>query len=420
LKVLSLKTKRAQGESTISGENKQDSRIHLAREPVILVLLLLLAVAFFVLVTGVSHIYDAQRGALASRWYARGVAEFNQQHYPKAVNDFRAALLYATDNRSYQFKLAEALAGEGRVDEARAYLLNLWAHEPENGRVNLELARIAVRKGNRAEALRYFHNAIYATWSENTAGEQSQQSQTSNSEVERQNARFELINYLLGTQANAQAQSELIALSANLGNDPAQHLRVGELFLRADDYEHALAEFRQALDYAPVAAMARAGAGRAAYELGRYSQAQRYLQGAVTRNPKDEQSAALLKTTTLVLQMDPFGRKIAVAERNRIVIRDFAVAGNRLKSCPGQTPSPTAATASKTSAPAPAAGQASLASQWQKMKPQITERGLQRNPELVDQAMDLVFEIEKSSVSCGTPAAPDKALLLIAKLHEGK
>ena len=370
----------------------------------ILTLLTVLTVVFFLLVTGLSHAFRNQGGALAQRWFARGVTELAQQHYPGAVNDFRAALLYAPDNYSYQFKLAEALAGEGRGEEARAYLINLWDREPENGLVNLELARIAAKNHNREDALRYYHNAIYATWSEN---------QSANADAERRDARLELIEYLLSSHDTQQAQSELIALAANLKNDPAQHLRVGELFLQTEDYEHALAEFRRSMELAPAEPAAWADAGRAAFELHRYGLAQRFLEGAVDRNPPDAQSASLLKTTELVLQMDPFGRKIPASRRDHIVLGDFAAAGERLQSCSGQG-------ASQANAP-PADWQTGLSSDWEKMKPQMTESGLRRNPELVDNAMDLVFEIERQcSVHCGPAAGPDQALLLIASLHEGK
>jgi hypothetical protein len=54
------------------------------------------------------------------------------------------------------------------------------------------------------------------------------------------------------------------------------------------------------------------------------------------------------------------------------------------------------------------------------MKPQITESGLRRDPELAEPAMDLVFKIERqANVDCGTPTGMDMALLLISKLHEG-
>ena len=49
----------------------------------------------------------------------------------------------------------------------------------------------------------------------------------------------------------------------------------------------------------------------------------------------------------------------------------------------------------------------------------MTETGLRRDPELVDEAMDLVFRIERqTSTLCGMPTGDDLALLLIAKLHE--
>ena len=62
------------------------------------------------------------------------------------MSELRTALLYSRDNYSYQLNLAEALLGEGRRDEASAYLVNLWEREPENGQVNLELAYIAAQK----------------------------------------------------------------------------------------------------------------------------------------------------------------------------------------------------------------------------------------------------------------------------------
>jgi hypothetical protein len=54
------------------------------------------------------------------------------------------------------------------------------------------------------------------------------------------------------------------------------------------------------------------------------------------------------------------------------------------------------------------------------MQPRISEGALKRDPDLVEAAMDLVFEIERqTNATCGLPSGPDMALLLIAKLHEG-
>ena len=383
----------------IASEKEPGLRFYLSREPLILALLSALAVVSFLAVGGLSRIYHAQQQSLGNRWFTRGAADLKARHFELAVNEFRTALLYSRDNYNYQLDLAEALVGLKRADEAYAYLINLWEREPENGLVNLELARIAAQKGETEQALRYYHNAIYAIW----LGDQ---------EVERRDARLELIEYLLAINAKTHAQSELIALAANLDDDPSLHARVGDLFVQAQDYGHALAEYRLSLKLDRHNPAALAGAGRAAFELGRYDLAQRYLEAALVAHPNDAQSAALLRIAELVLNMDPFRRQISVVQRNRIVIEVFASAGERLKSC--------AAVDNTQASPPSAVPTPSLADDWAKMKPQITEQGLRRNPDLVEAAMNLVFDIERqTNTACGSPTGVDLALLLISKLHEG-
>jgi tetratricopeptide (TPR) repeat protein len=373
-----------------------DASPYLAREPVILTLLFAVALVAFLAVTGLTHVYHAQRDHLGTRWYARGSAELNAGHYGAAVNDFRAALLYSRDNYSYQLNLAEALVGLKRTSEARAYLMSLWERQPENGFVNRELARICAQNGDTDKTLRYYHNAIYATWPDDL-------------ESERRQTRLELIQFLLKTNARAQAQSELIALEANLGNHPSEQAQVGDLFVQAKDYENALGAFQMALklDRHNTDAMRRAGLS--AFELGRYVLAERYLKGATVANPRDIESTARLKTAELVLEMDPFRQGLSDARRNQIVVDAFAAAGQRLESCKMQSASFTAP-----------ATQPTLDEAWQRMKPKITAWRLRQHPELVETAMNLVFQIERQTVaSCEMPSKTDTALFLIAKSHEG-
>jgi tetratricopeptide (TPR) repeat protein len=373
-----------------------DLRSYLAREPVMAGVLFALAVIFFLGVTELSYLYHSQQESLGKRWFTRGNTELRVGHFGRAVNDFRAALLYARDDYSYQLNLAEALIGLKRTSEAQVYLINLWERQPENGFVNLELARISAQKGETDKALRYYYNAIYATWPDDQ-------------ESGRRQTRLELIDFLLKINARAQAQSELIALAANLGNHASEQAQVGNLFVRAQDYEHALNAFQIALKSDRHNANAMAGAGLAAFELGRYPLAERYLKAAVTIDPRDRESATRLKSTELVLRMDPFQQGLSDARRNQIVVDAFAAAGQRLKSCD----------INNSSVLTPIA-QPSLAETWQRMKPHITSWGLWRNPDLVESAMDLVFSIEReTATSCEMPSGTDTALLLIAKSHEG-
>ena len=357
-----------------------------------MLVVLLLAMMFFAGVTGLSRLYRAQRESLGSRWFSRGVADLQAKKFNSAVTEFRAALLYSRDNYSYQLNLAEALLGMKHTGEASAYLLNLWDREPENGLVNLELARITSQQKRTDDAIRYYHNAVYAVW-------------TNDEEGTRLGARLELIELLLRIGATTQAQSELIALAENAGDDPAQQRQIGDLFLRAQDYEHALTAYHVSLRSSPHNAAAMAGAGHAALELGRYPLAQRYLQEAVKENPGDTESAERLKTVQMVVRMDPFRRQISAAERGRAVVTAFEVAGQRLKSCPVPR--------------APGSGP-TLSDDWASLKPKVTETTLRRDADLVESAMDTVFRIEReTSIQCGMPGGPDLALLLIAKLHEG-
>ncbi|MGH9607850.1 MAG: tetratricopeptide repeat protein [Terracidiphilus sp.] len=376
------------------GFQRFDLQPYLRREPVTLTLLTGLAIVLFSAVAGISHLYQAQQDALAVRWSARGAEDLKAQNYQAAVADFRTSLLYSRDNYGYQLNLALALVGEKRYDEAYAYLINLWDSQPENGLVNLELARIAVVRGQTSTAIRYYHNAIYSVW----PGSQ---------DAERLSTRIELIDLLLKIGAKAQAESEIIALAANLGNNPNEHAQAGQLFLQAQDYQHALDQFQLTLRGNPHDMAAMAGAGNAAFRLGQYASAERYLRQAVGAGNKADRTQ--LRVAELILELDPFRRQVSAVNRARITLDAYTAAGARLQSCspPG-------------SFPLPAATLASLTQDWTKMKPEMTPLRLRRNPDLVNSAMQLVFNIEReTSGMCGSPTDTDNALLLISNLHEG-
>lgn len=369
---------------------------YLRQRPVMLGLLSALAVIFFLVVTGLSNIFYAQRQALGDRWFNRGVSDLEANRYQAAVTEFRSALLYSRDDSNYQLNLAEALLGANQTPQAYSYLLNLWDREPENGQVNLELARIEASKGQPQRAVRYYHDAVYAVW-------------PSRQEPQRLRARLELVDLLLGINAKAQAQAELIALWESVGEDASEQVRLGDLFMRAGDYERGLAAYRVAVKADRHNPRALAGAGYAAFMLAQYPLAEQYLEGAAAANPNDRASGERLKITEMVIKMDPYRSMLSVDERNHLVMRAFATAGQRLTDCAV----PNGVISDGPMKP-------SLGDRWTAMKPQITLAQLATHPDLADKAMDLIFLIEKQGNSlCGTPTGADLALLLIAKLHEG-
>jgi tetratricopeptide (TPR) repeat protein len=370
----------------------------LRREPVILLTLASLAAVFFTGVLFLARSYQRHREKLGRQLYALGLAEVRLQHFEAASRYFRGALDYSRDSYAYQLHLAQALNSDGRSNEAVSYLLGLWDQQPEDGTVNLDLARIYAARGDSEKAIRYYHNAIYAIW-------------LSAPDANRRKARLELVQLFLKQKAFAQAQAELIAMASNLPEDSALHLQAADLFLEVQDYEHALLQYRYVLRLEHKNENAHAGAGRAAFELGQYAEAKSYLQAALAINPADQDAVRLLRSAELVLNQDPFGRRLTDSERARRVLHAFNLASRRLKEC--------APNREASSGQAAADPLQSLLPDWTTLKPKVGLARLARSPQLRDAVMDLVFRIESAAgTGCGTPSQEDSALLLISRDRE--
>ena len=266
--------------------------------------------------------------------------------------------------------------------------------------MNLALGRLAAREGTIDKAIQYYHNAIYGVWGPNQ-------------DANRRNARFELIDFLLGKGARPQAEAELITLAAELPPDPALELRAAQLLIRAQDYERALKQYQKILQREPSSTVALAGAGEAAFRLGRYRAACAYLRTAAASNPQDAQTQQLLETCNLILQADPSRRGLSNAERRRRLRAAFDQAGQRLASCASSQ-------AARAADPSVGAALASLKSDWMRLKPRVEASATTVRADTADTAMDLVFQIEQQTQQqCGPPAGLDQALLLLSQVRGG-
>jgi tetratricopeptide (TPR) repeat protein len=382
------------GNSAAHPEDDKTLSWYAAREPLVVLVLSLSAIAFFFLVSGLSGLYQRTLSSRATLWSGRGATDLSAGRIPAAMKDFQVALTYSRDNFDYQLSLAQALLRLKRTEEARVYLINLWERQPENGPVNLQLARIYASKSDVTQALRYYHNAIYAVWS-------------GNAEQQQRSARLELVRFLLDHKAFNQAEAELIAAGRDLPEDASLQMAIGDLFMRVPDYERAFVLYRQALKSDRRNPDALARVGRAAFELGQYRLAERYLKSALAERPSDAQSEQLLATSTEVRKLDPYSFWSSI-ERDRTVRSDFDTAGERLSSC--------MSTSNQSTNPS----LQSLYTQWMDMKATLNKNSLRAHPEWSNSAMDLVFNIERAtSTVCGTPTGDDLVLLLIAKRHEG-
>ncbi len=368
--------------------------------------LTLAAVAAFAAVSHLVNRFNANQQSRGRKLYAQGMNDMNAGNPGRAVEEFRAALTCESSNPLYQLNLGRALRDTGRLDEAESYLVTLWQRTPEDGTINLALARVAGRRGSLDDAIRYYHNAIYGVW-------------PSDANLNRRTSQVELIEFLLRKNAQPQARAELVTLAASLPPDPELHLETAQLLEKAHDYSTALSEYEKAVMLDHGNAVALAGAGESAYRAGRYRTAERHLQAAVSANPQDSDSRRLLDSASLVLRADPFVRHISDAERNRRIAAALARAGERLRSCAQQKGIDLTTSAnSDSSSPLPPA-LATLNARWLTIKTDLPKLRSPGETDMPDAIMDLVFQIEQQAANdCGEPQGLDQALLLISRDRE--
>jgi tetratricopeptide (TPR) repeat protein len=374
--------------------------------PIILVVLTLGAVTGFAAVSHLVARYTANQQSRGRRLYAEGLTDARAARWDDAIAAFRAALSCDPTNSQYQLSLARVLRDSNdprRLDEAESYLVALWQRAPQDAAVNLALARVAAHRGSIEDATRYYHNAMYGVWN-------------SDLDANRNKSRVELIEFLLKEDAPAQADSELIALATALPPDPVAHLQAAQLFVQAQDYQGALAQYQDVLQLQPDNVSALAGAGEAAYRAGNYALAERYLHIAASTNPADTASRNLLASTEMVLQANPFRSHISDAERNRRITSAFDHAEERLVQCAQHAGVDLKVNDNALPPRSPLPG---LQARWLLAKPQLELLRSPAETDLPDAIMDVVFQIEQQTAAiCGPPQGLDLALLLSSKKRE--
>jgi tetratricopeptide (TPR) repeat protein len=357
--------------------------------------LFLLLIPAFTVTAFTTRTYRHEQQRLAAEYSQRGERALRDGRPVDAIEALRTAMSVAP-TRPRRLRLAQALAAAGREAEARAHLLTLREGAPGDGVINVELARVAARDGNVTDASHYYRHAIEGAW--DTAPDRH-----------RREARLELADLLVHRGTPAQAEAELIALAADLPQDAALHVRVGDLLMQAQQVRRAFDIYVAALRFQPAHVRASQGAGEAAFRLANYVTARRYFTRVAAAEPGNAHVRGRLETVNAVISLDPFGRGLAARERARRAALAFDIASRRLAAC--------------AAAPGPArAGSATddlvrLGSEAHALDRRGHSAALSRDPDLVDQVMDLVFRIEEAcEVRCGEAGhGSDQALVLIAR-----
>jgi tetratricopeptide (TPR) repeat protein len=360
------------------------------REIVVLVVLSTLVAVGFVLTRAAAGANRAHRLRDAAAWYDAGTRYLAGGQPEPAIRALRRATAIDRDSRTYRLALAGGLAADRQDDAARQVLLGVRESSPEDPEVNVRLARLEARHDDVTGTVRYYQNAVYGSW----GGDQGDA---------RRQVRIEMIRYLLAHQQRGRALSELLVLNANLPDDVQSQTEAGQLFLEAGDPRRGLDRFRQALRVDPQNPVALAGAGEAAFEVGDYASAQRYL-GAV--EPASSHILELREVADLVLTRDPLRPGLALRQRHERVLSGFRQALAVLDDCANKQPANSGALES-------------LRAEASELEPKLALERVRRSPESIDAGLNLIYRIEQRTAEmCGQGSAFDRALLLMGRRHD--
>jgi tetratricopeptide (TPR) repeat protein len=430
--------------SPLTASDRVERRRLIFADTLSLVTLFAVTAVLAVLTNYLYQSYASHQVELANRWLQRGEQAMKDSKPQAAIDALSSALAYAPSDRNTEIKLAEALASAGRIQEATVYFNALLETQQGSGVINLQLARLAARQSNESQAIEDYQKAIYGNWE-------------GDGYVRRREVRFELINYLISHNRLDQARSELLVASGNAPEDDINvQLEIARMMEQAQDPSDALHLYRTILRRRPSLREALEGAGRTAFQLGRYLEAKRYL-GRALEGPGIEQEPAAavqqsrdsLNEATRLLLLYPSPR-LNPRERSARILFDRKLAQARLAGCTQDktaaqaAPAANVATANSATSnslsnplaslasrfarhpsvpkanqaptPAPVDPLQALRERWQQLPARVTLADLEKNPELAQTQIQLIYDTELLTQQvCGGPAGDEALLLRIAQ-----
>lgn len=249
-----------------------------------------------------ARIDRAEASSRAARAYEEGKRLAAAGELEDASDRFRAATWMRRDNTTYSLALAQSLLAQERSPEASRILDRILQQDPTNGRANVLMARDLLAEGRVEEAKAHYRRAVYGRWPEAEGGSSL-------------DARFELIEFLVRTDAREELLAELLPIEDQSIEDLDLRNHIGRLFLLAGSPERAAEVFRQVMQQRPRDAEAIGGLGEAALALGNYSRAEGNLAQAARLAPGDSTVADRLDLARALRVLDPLMRGLRLSER---------------------------------------------------------------------------------------------------------
>lgn len=239
----------------------------------------------------------------ARHLYQEGLSLSREGRQEEAVDRLQSAVAAERSNPLYQRALAEAMLAAGKPAEARAIAAARLQREPTDAAASLLVARALAREGKPAQAIPYYHRAIYGIWDDDAAGN-------------RVRSRFELVDVLARMGAQRELLAELLPLQDQAPTDRETRKRIAHLFLDAGAPSRAIEIFRALLQQRRDAGT-YAGLGEAELARGNYRSARANFAAAAQLAPGDSTIGQRLALTQRVIGLDPTQRGIGTEEQYR-------------------------------------------------------------------------------------------------------
>ncbi|MEO6828895.1 MAG: tetratricopeptide repeat protein [Acidobacteriaceae bacterium] len=387
---------------------ERNQRRHLIfQDTLALLSLMAISIVVGVLTYYFFHSFQQHRSVLEKRWFARGQQALSQGNPQAAVEDFRSALSLSTADPTYELALAEALAASNRNEEAYTYFSALQNARPGDGFLNLQLARLAVKAEDPAQAIRHYRAALTGLWYGQGATQRFQ-------------IRLELAKYLMSLGRNTDAQGDLLTAEGNSLDHPAEMLQVASLLEQADDPSDAYITYRRVQLHAAATPsqvlQSLLAEARVATAMGQYKQAatalSRYNMKA-RQNPKigtaeqRRDAEQQLDQLQRLLQLAPLDG-LAPRTRARRILQAAQIAHRRYTSC-------SAMLQPQNLSPEDAAALAALAAQWSQIGATNATR-LAANAALQQALLSWTNQTEILTARlCGPPTGDDALLYQLAQ-----
>lgn len=341
-----------------------------------------------------------KKTSLGVEWYRAGIYALERGAGSEAVEDFENALAF-NSSYEYRLKLAEALVAAGRLPEAQARLISLYDARPGDANISLQLARLYAAGGDVSQAQRFYESAIYGVW-------QSPQ----DSLQKRLSVRAELANFLVASGRRADAQAQLISLSAEAPQTVDAHLQLARMFLGAGAPRNAFAEANAARLMDKTRADAVALQGEAAFAINDFAAADKWLSLADSMAPGNLTISSLHRRAQSVVAADPFAKGVQGQRRAQRIVDAYRVADDRLERCNRETPF-----IAPKQGGTPQPRWADLQRWAEQLRPAMVPRKVLREDDLQEAAMRFIFSVEQATrETCGVPRTDtDDSLYLLSR-----